>query len=46
MRERFHWLTAARSTIIQTSPAHAGQMEEPAAAIERLLETMVRVSSS
>ena len=45
MRERFHWLTAARSTIIQTSPAHAGQMEEPGAAMERLLETMVRVSS-
>jgi hypothetical protein len=45
MRERFHWLTAARSTIIQTSPAHAGQMAEPGAAMERLLETMVRVSS-
>ncbi len=45
MRERFHWLTAARSTIIQTSPVHTGQLEDPGAAIERLLETMVRVSS-
>ena len=44
-RERFHWLIAPRSTIIQTSPAHTGQIEEPGAAIERLLETMVRVSS-
>ena len=45
MRERFHWLTAARSTMIQTSPVHSGQLEDPAAAIERLLQTMVRVSS-
>jgi Protein of unknown function (DUF3037) len=44
MRERFHWLTAARSTIIQMSPVHTGQLEDPGAAIERLLETMVRVS--
>ncbi len=44
MRERFHWLTAARSTIIQTSPVHTGQLEDPRAAIERLLDTMVRVS--
>ena len=33
MRERFHWLTAARSTIIQTSPVHTGQLEDPAAAL-------------
>ena len=45
MRERFHWLIAPRSTVIQVSPAHAGQMEEPGAAMERLLETMVRVPS-
>jgi hypothetical protein len=43
MRERFHWLTAARSTIIQTSPVHTGQLDDPGAAIERLLDTMVRV---
>jgi hypothetical protein len=45
MRERFHWLTAVRSTIIQTSPVHTGQLEDPGAAISRLLETMVRVRS-
>lgn len=43
MRERFHWLTAARSTIIQTSPVHTGQLEDPGATLERLLETMVRI---
>ncbi len=42
-RERFHWLTAPRSTIIQTSPAHAGQAADPAAALERLMATMVRL---
>lgn len=41
-RERFHWLTAPRSTMIQTSPVHTGRCAEPASAIARLLETMVR----
>ena len=41
-RERFHWLVAPRSTILQTSPAHAGMCEEPRAALERLLERVVR----
>ncbi len=41
-RERFHWLTAPRSTMIQTSPMHTGRCADPAAAIERLLDTMVR----
>lgn len=41
-RERFHWLTAPRSTMIQTSPVHTGRCAEPAAAIARLLDTMVR----
>ena len=45
MRERFHWLTAPRSTIIQTSPVHTGQLEDPGTAVARLLETMVRVHS-
>ncbi len=42
-RERFHWLVAPRSTIIQVSPAHAGQCAEPAKVLEHLLDTMVRV---
>lgn len=41
-RERFHWLTAPRSTIIQTSPVHTGRCDDPAALIERLLDKMVR----
>ncbi len=42
-RERFRWLTAPRSTVIQFSPAHTGRCEHPAALLERLLATMVRV---
>jgi hypothetical protein len=42
-RERFHWLTAPRSTIIQTSPAHAGQCGEPGNVLEHLMQKMVRV---
>jgi hypothetical protein len=40
-RERFRWLVAPRSTIIQTSPVHTGACSDPLAAIEHLLETMV-----
>lgn len=41
-RERFHWLTAPRSTVIQTSPVHTGACTDPAALLEHLLVTMVR----
>ena len=41
-RERFHWLTAPRSTMIQTSPTHTGRCPDPQAAIEHLLDSMVR----
>ena len=41
-RERFDWLVAPRSTIIQTSAVHSGRCTDVAAAIERLLTTMVR----
>ena len=40
--ERFHWLVAPRSTIIQTSPVHTGRCKDLAAVLERLLDTMVR----
>jgi hypothetical protein len=43
-RSRFHWLVAPRSTIIQTSPVHAGCCENPTAVLEHLLDTMVRPS--
>ena len=41
-RERFDWLVAPRSTIIQTSSVHAGRCADVAATMERLLDTMVR----
>lgn len=41
-RERFHWLVAPRSTIVQTSPVHTGQCSDPAAALKHLMQTMVR----
>ncbi len=45
-RERFHWLVAPRSTIIQVSPVHAGRCRDPAAVLDHLLATMVRPSRS
>ena len=45
-RERFHWLIAPRSAVIQVSPAHTGRCEDPAALLARLMETMVRAPRS
>ena len=43
-RARFHWLTARRSAIIQTSPVHMGRCGgDLAATLEHLMERMVRV---
>jgi hypothetical protein len=39
--ERFHWLTAPRSTIVQTSRVHSGLCDEPGEALEALLRKMV-----
>jgi hypothetical protein len=41
-RQRFHWLVAPRSTIIPTSPTHTGSCNDLEAALEHLLERMVR----
>lgn len=41
--ERFHWLVAPRSTIVQPSPVHTGLTSDPAAALEHLVAMMVRV---
>ena len=41
-RERFHWLGAPRSTVIQRSPTHTGSAADIEAVVERLLQTMVR----
>ncbi|HEX9371059.1 MAG TPA: DUF3037 domain-containing protein [Roseiflexaceae bacterium] len=44
--ERFHWLVAPRSAMIQTSPVHSGICADPAAAIEDLLDRLVRPSQA
>lgn len=41
-RERFYWLTAQRSTIIQSSPVHTGLTADPARMLEHLFEKMIR----
>jgi hypothetical protein len=37
-RERFHWLTSPRSTIIQPSPVHTGVCDETGELLDRLEE--------
>jgi hypothetical protein len=39
--ERFHWLTAPRSTAIQLSPVHSGICDDPAAEADRLFDRLV-----
>jgi hypothetical protein len=41
-RERFDWLTAPRSTIIQTSRVHSGRCTRAGDVAEHLLKKMVR----
>lgn len=40
-RARFDWLVAPRSTIVQTSPVHAGLCSDPQQALQHLLRKMV-----
>ena len=40
--ERFRWLVAPRSTIVQPSPVHSGLCDDPQAELDRLVATMVR----
>ena len=44
-RERFHWLVAPRSAVIQTSAVHGGRCADPLQAIDHLVHTMLRVST-
>jgi hypothetical protein len=39
--ERFHWLVAPSSTIIQPSEAHTGLTDDPAAELDHLVATLV-----
>jgi hypothetical protein len=36
LSERFHWLVAPRSTMIQVSPVHGGFCDDPAARLDEL----------
>ena len=40
-RERFHWLVAPRSTVIQVSPVHSGMCHSPAEVMEELMGRLV-----
>ncbi len=40
--ERFRWLTAPRSTIVQPGPVHTGLTNDPATELDRLFDTLVR----
>ena len=39
--ERFRWLTAPRSAIVQPGPVHGGITADPAAELDRLFTTLV-----
>ena len=41
--ERFHWLSAPRSTIVQPTTPHAGLCDDPAAALDHLFQMTVAV---
>ena len=41
LAERFRWLTAQRSTVVQTSPVHPGLCHDPAATLDRLFAALV-----
>ena len=43
-RDRFRWLVSPRSTVVQTSAVHTGRTSDPAATLERLMDTMVRTA--
>ncbi|MHC1560206.1 DUF3037 domain-containing protein [Actinomycetospora sp. C-140] len=43
--ERFRWLTAPRSTVLQPGPVHTGLTADPEAEIDRLVTRLVRPTS-
>jgi hypothetical protein len=40
--ERFHWLVAPSSTVIQPSEVHTGLSDDPAAELDHLFDRLVR----
>ncbi len=41
LAERFHWLVAPSSTMIQTSEVHSGLCDDPGAELDHLVATLV-----
>jgi hypothetical protein len=41
MGERWHWLTAPASTIVQPGPVHTGLLDDPTSCLDHLFKTMV-----
>ena len=39
--ERFHWLVAPASTIVQAGPVHTGMTDDPAAELDKLFTKLV-----
>ena len=44
--ERFGWLSAPASTVVQPGPVHAGLADDPEAALRELFRELVELSSS
>ena len=44
--ERFHWLTAPRSDVLQSSPVHEGVCDDPQRALDDLFEAYVHPGSA
>jgi hypothetical protein len=44
--ERFHWLTAPRSDVLQSSPVHEGICEDPRRALDDLFSAYVGAESA
>jgi hypothetical protein len=40
--ERFRWLTAPRSAVVQPGPVHAGVTDNPSADLDRLFDSLVK----
>ena len=41
--ERFHWLTAPRSAVLQASDVHGGRTADPAGTLDQLFDDLVRL---
>jgi hypothetical protein len=46
LAERFRWLTAARSTMVQTSHVHPGLCSDPQKMLKHLMEQLVALPNS